>query len=349
MLRKSLAFFYAYQRFIRFPAFGLTAMLPLLGASTAGVQIPGRQLWGLLGVAFAFHQFGYVLNDVVDLPVDRQQPRRAAYPLVRGDVKPGQALLFSLLQIPIAFGINAAISEATLSVFVLAIAFISGALYDIWGKRLAWPPLTDFVQGIAWVGMVLYGTAVTNSPPTQQTWLLSGFMLIYIMLVNGGHASLRDLDSDLALNMRTTAIWLGAALRADGRIQVSRRLMTYMLLLQTVLTFLLIWPLLSRNLGGDGVTWVGVLTAVSTLQIICFWLTLRTLQHQQIDAMPAPVMAYVVLSLLSLIILYLPTLNTAVRVAILLTFLLPILIQEKFYNIVKWFWQKQRHKQPVQQ
>ncbi|NTU85807.1 MAG: hypothetical protein HGA45_41835, partial [Chloroflexales bacterium] len=78
-------------RFFRVSAFGATAVLPILGAASVDPGLAGRRAAELLGVAAAFHAFAYIDNDICDLEVDRTQPLRAAYPLVRGAVSPRAA------------------------------------------------------------------------------------------------------------------------------------------------------------------------------------------------------------------------------------------------------------------
>src|SRR5436189_1137040 len=92
-------------QFIRFSALGATLVLPLMGAASAGGRLRPASTMGLVVVASMFHAFAYVLNDVVDLPVDRSEPRRSRSPLVRGTVTRGRAGAFALVQVPAAFAV----------------------------------------------------------------------------------------------------------------------------------------------------------------------------------------------------------------------------------------------------
>jgi 4-hydroxybenzoate polyprenyltransferase len=83
-------------RLFRFSAFGATAVLPLLGAAAGGGRAGWAEVGGLLLVAACFHGFAYITNDLVDLAVDRRQPLRRDYPLVRGALRPWQALIIVL-------------------------------------------------------------------------------------------------------------------------------------------------------------------------------------------------------------------------------------------------------------
>jgi 4-hydroxybenzoate polyprenyltransferase len=64
-------------RFGRFAVLGFSLLLPLAGAATVASDVSMAQVAALLAVAFAFHMFGYVSNDVFDLPIDRTEPLRA--------------------------------------------------------------------------------------------------------------------------------------------------------------------------------------------------------------------------------------------------------------------------------
>src|SRR5256885_17240914 len=93
--------------FIRFSAVSFSIILPLLGAAMTSTQLTSHQIVGLISVAMAFHIFAYVLNDVIDLQVDRTESLRAHFPLIQGTIQPWQALAVALLQIPIALALTA--------------------------------------------------------------------------------------------------------------------------------------------------------------------------------------------------------------------------------------------------
>jgi hypothetical protein len=74
--------------------------LALLGAAfAAGSRQTAGQVGALLVVGAAFHIYSCVLNDVVDLDIDRSQVRRRSDPLVRGTVSPTAAHVFALIQL----------------------------------------------------------------------------------------------------------------------------------------------------------------------------------------------------------------------------------------------------------
>ncbi|MEI7772600.1 MAG: UbiA prenyltransferase family protein, partial [Chloroflexales bacterium] len=235
-------------RFFRFSAFGATAALPLLGAGSAAPQLGVRRVLGLLGVAAAFHAFAYVHNDVCDLEIDRTQPLRADYPLVRGDIAPQAALGIALACVPAAFLIDHWMQPGGSGHLHLAGAFVLMAAYNRWGKTCPFPPLTDLVQGAGWALLIAYGAAASGQPANGLTRALIAYELLLILMVNGVHGALRDLGNDRERGAHTTAIMLGAEETPAG-LRVGPGVVAYAGVLQLALLALQLWAAV-RELPG---------------------------------------------------------------------------------------------------
>src|SRR5687767_9468842 len=153
---------YLIKQFIHLRRFAFTVFLPLMGAATAIQQGTLTQILLIIVTAFQFHIFTYVLNDVIDLPVDRLMAKRAGHPLVRGDMTSKTALVIALVQIPLIL-VTVWYAEVSRQALVaLLMAIICMAIYDIWGKKVAFPPLTDLVQALSWGSLTLYGAWVVG-------------------------------------------------------------------------------------------------------------------------------------------------------------------------------------------
>lgn len=235
------------DRFTRVHYFGFTAMLTLLGASyytNALGRVDGpsnRVLLGLLLVAACFHVFAYVSNDVFDLDVDRQSPKRQRDPLVTGQISVATALAIALSAIPVSLLTTLLLvdfsSWQTLRCLgVLAAAYLLMTFYNWKGKRLRVPLFTDAIQGISWGLLALYGALVTGASndtslatALEKCWVLGAYGAGFIFLINGIHGGLRDLPTDLREKRRTTAILLGAQPdpAAPGRVKSSFRIMAF--------------------------------------------------------------------------------------------------------------------------
>lgn len=199
--------------FLRFEYLAVAVIFPLLGSATATTQLTGFQLLGILGGAFAFHIYVSLLNDIIDLPLDRTNPARAVYPLVSGRISLNTALMITLVQIPIAAAIIYWQSGSPAVYLAMALAFGMMTIYNIWGKRSPFPPAIDVIQGIGFSSLALYGAALTGGL-TPLSWLAFALGVIWMVIINllGG---LRDLHSDLAFGVNTTPIYFG--MRPLGR------------------------------------------------------------------------------------------------------------------------------------
>lgn len=318
-------------RFLHLALFGFSGMLPLLGAATVNPQLGWGGIWPLLLVALGFHAFAYVLNDVVDLPIDRTQPSRAAYPLVTGRISPQFAtLLAGLMVVSTAVYLHRLHPHQPTPVAWLLLAFLCLAIYDVWGKKTAVPPLTDLIQGLGWAALLLAGAAASGQP-NPLTWLTAAVVVVYIVLVNGINASLRDVANDVAHmaahGVVTTAVYLGTTPNPDGSLHVPTRLRVYALAGQAVLFGLTLGLV---GLWGGG--WWGMGTAVF-LNLLC----LTFVWQMTLPRSPAPqhrpiYMAHIILMLTLLLALALPHLGPPLRLALLLTFTLPLFLADPVLN-----------------
>lgn len=226
---------------------GTTFIVVLLGAASAQVPIGYGALVLMITSAVAYHVAVYAWNDVIDLPVDRTEPRRATSPLVRGEVsRPAVTLAASgfaavALALAAAAGLRAALWMAAALVLLLC--------YDIFGKRVRLTPLTDLVQGLGWAALAAYGAAAIGDP-TATTVRLGAYLTLLIVVVNGVHGAIRDLANDYGSGARTTAILLGAVPRADRGVLVPRRLVAYAVVLHIAMA----WTLVSGLSGAEAVT-----------------------------------------------------------------------------------------------
>lgn len=213
------------DRFTRIHYFGFTTLLMLLGASYFTNEPSNRTLLGLLIVAACFHVFAYVSNDVFDLDLDRKNPMRQKGPLVTGAISVPTALALALTAVPLSVLVTLLLADFKVGaslrcVGVLLAAYGLMTVYNWKGKRLRVPLLTDVAQGLSWGLLAIFGGMVgasTTMPDYSfgvvlgRCWLLGVYGALYIFLINGIHGGLRDLPTDLANGRRTTAILFGGS------------------------------------------------------------------------------------------------------------------------------------------
>ncbi len=334
MLRQILSDGY---HLLRLSAFGATAVLPLLGAAGSSAALGVRRVAGLLGVAGAFHAWAYLDNDLCDLEIDRSQPLRAHYPLVRGALRPGTARRLAFACVPLAFGLDALIGVPEFAHrrrMQLGAAFVLLAIYNRWGKTCPLPPLTDGLQALGWAALIDYGAAASGNSTSGLTHLLKLYEITLIMLVNGVHGALRDLANDQACGARTTAIWLGARVDVDGRLHLPLALVGYSLILQSLLVALPIHALWASMPGQRGAAQVVAASGVITTSGLALALLLLGAQGK---ARPSELgMLHLILILSTPVALVAPGMAPAPRTMLLLAHLLPLLSNGMTYAALRW-------------
>ena len=209
----------------RLSVVGVTLLIIALGICTGAVPAPAFDMvMEALGVGLLAHVFIYVLNNVIDLPIDRTDPRRQTTPLVSGRI--GADVAWALV---IAAGTSALLAAALVKseaapYFIAAMTLL--AVYDVFGKRLAVPFAMDVIQGLGWAALVLWGADLVGGP-TRATFALVVYVTVYIAFVNAVHGGLRDLENDRRHGARTTPILLGATRGPDGCVGVPPILIRY--------------------------------------------------------------------------------------------------------------------------
>jgi 4-hydroxybenzoate polyprenyltransferase len=322
--------------FVRFAAIGGSIVTALLGAGTTRPQLTAVYLLVLLVGAVAFHNYTYVLNDLVDLPIDRTEPRRAQFPLVRGIVQPGQARLFMFLQIPIPFAVTAVVEGNGSAYGALAAGFVLMTVYNVWGKSITLPILTDLAQGMAWACLALWAALAAGGAITPLTGVLFAFLLVYIPLINGVHGALRDLPNDAQHRVRSTAGLLGARLLGDG-IFIPRRLKQYARLLQLLLFVIIFWPLISNWFDYRPLAW-GMTLGIEI--IVAFWCWRWLNKAMEAAENRAQMLAYGALHLMAsfsaLAALFFGYMGGVLQGVIAVLFLGPLLTHAWTRNAIRW-------------
>lgn len=336
----------AVALFFRLSVFGATAVMALLGAASASPHLPGPAALELLAIATCYHLFAYLLNDVVDLPIDRHEARRAISPLVRGTVRPGLALAVALVQVPLGLAVAGLTPGGTRAVACLAVSFTLMAVYDVFGKRTPIPWLTDVAQGLGWATLLLCGAAV-RGPWRPLTWVLFAFVTVYIVMANGVHGALRDLENDSRQGARSVAIVMGARVDDAGRLTMPRSLAAYAWTLHAAVVALAFVPLAlgtpAMGSGARALT-VAALTAVAALAT-----------RFAVDAVGSadPATRRSAGTLHVVLIIALPTiavlgpLDPAFKALLATVFALPLTVLGWFPDALRWAWRKRGSPRPA--
>ena len=193
-------------RFCRLPLVGLTEAVIGVGAASTGSAISLGRVWILLLIGLLFHIGVFILNDVMDVEIDRTDSRRARAPVAAGTVSPAYAVAVAAASLTAGAAIlfTAENSVAPLACYGSATAGL--VVYDLHGKRFAVPPVTDMVQGIGWGSLVLMSAALIGQVDLASL-ILAVSTCLYMAILTGFSGSLRDLINDRYHGANTTPIF----------------------------------------------------------------------------------------------------------------------------------------------
>ncbi len=328
-----------FVRFLHLPIWGYTAVLPIFGAISVTEAQTRTQLLSLLAVATAFHNYAYVLNDLIDLPIDRTQSLRKHYPLVCGAISEKTAIIFVLLNLVTAYFIASFITRDLVAFACLTMAFVLMSIYNFWGKRFSVPPFTDFIQGMGWGMLILFGATAVSSVVMPMTISIVLFIVVYILLVNGVNGALRDLENDQRHKAKTTPIWFGVRTLANQKRYLPKMFQMYAMCLQILLILVGLFLITHnpdyqlRNAYLLETKILFVVMVIAALAVSAF--VLRS--PQDANKVFPWLMTSNICMLLMLFILLLPTTNVFTFGVVLFVFIAPLLLADW----VATFWQDQ--------
>jgi 4-hydroxybenzoate polyprenyltransferase len=191
---------------------GLTGVAPVLGALAMwneGTLTP-LKLVILFIIGGLAHSYGFVLNDVIDIKVDKLSKDLIARPLVRGSITRKRAVFFAVFCMIGSFLLSLVFfSELRSYIFlflILLLAYFFATVYDIASKK--YPGMDLFLAGAVFF-LILFGASTIGTPTTLAyiVALIGGLQVLFMNMING---AIKDIDHDKEGSANTIAIRLGA-------------------------------------------------------------------------------------------------------------------------------------------
>jgi 4-hydroxybenzoate polyprenyltransferase len=310
--------------FVRLSALGTTLAVVLLGAASVSPSLPWATAAVLVIVAVGFHVYFFVSNDVIDLPLDRLEPRRAVSPLVRGTIGRDAALAIALAAVPVTLAVAGSGPGGARAWWSLVVGLALMTAYNLLNKRTSVPWLLDVVQGMGWAAFFLYGAA-TRGPWGDLTWWLAAFWMGLMILANGVHGGLRDVANDARCGARTTAIAMGARADADGRVVLPGGVVAYAWALHVGLVAVVLGAWAFGDLGYSAVARGVTLVAILGLGAAGAWaLAAAANDGGDPEALRLAGTLHLLLLMAMPVAVLLPWLETGFRVVVVVGFLAPL-------------------------
>lgn len=245
---------------------GLTGVAPILGAVSMWGEAPTSlfKLFILFSIGCFSHIYGFVLNDVMDVKIDKLSKELTARPLVSGTITRKKAAYFAIFCMIFSLILTVFFYEELMSyiflISILIFAYILATIYDIQSKKY---PGMDFFVASAVFFLILFG-ASTVGTPTSLAWIVAFIGSIQVLFMNMINGAIKDIDHDEKGLANILAIKLGA--KSHGKaitLPKSFKIVGYFI--ELIRSFLIFIPFLFLNFSYK--IWQIVLLIILTILI----------------------------------------------------------------------------------
>jgi len=160
------------------------------------------------------HVYGFVINDLIDIKVDKLSNELFARPLVSGSISRKKAAIFAITCMIISFILSLyffiELISYVLLASILAIAYILATIYNFSSKK--YPGMDVFVAGAVFF-LILFGAATVSINQLFSNpliWIVAFIGALQVLFMNMINGAIKDIDHDEKGLANTIAIKLGA-------------------------------------------------------------------------------------------------------------------------------------------
>jgi 4-hydroxybenzoate polyprenyltransferase len=210
----------------------LTAIVPVWGYwSVLGGIGDWWVVFQLLGVGASAHIFGFGLNDIVDLSIDKQTAYRNDSPLVKGTLSLTTAWTIVLLQIPLMFflyHLNGGGEKKILGDGLLLISILLSMVYNFFSKRgklKRWLAEVSLALSIGF--LCLAGSYLFRFSIAAPAIIYAISFSLVLLSINSLGSGLKDLKTDLEAGGQSFVIENGARMIGADQIFISKKLKVF--------------------------------------------------------------------------------------------------------------------------
>lgn len=213
---------------------GFEGLIFVLGPLLAGWRGSAAQFTTLWSLAVLVDGFIFALNDVIDLPHDRQNPARSRSPLVDGRVSVRTALALAV-SLPLAATAIVMASDWPIEAEVSFVSMlVLGAIVDLYQKVTDHPMIMDLLYATAMALPLPVCTRALFPRIPMIVWCATLAAFLLALQLNSVAGNLKDLQSDQRTGFRTVAVSLGASISSGGTLVAGARYRRYCWILQAM-------------------------------------------------------------------------------------------------------------------
>ena len=225
-----------YLSLLRIQTGAATAFTPLVGGLIMG-QRDVLHLAVLFIIGLFYHIFGFVLNEYVDVEVDKKSVDLKRKPLVSGSINKNQALFIVVISILCSYALIVFFYRSIYPISFFSLALLLGGLYDLYGKRIAG---MDFVLAGGFFFICLVGASTISTDFNVLVYLICLIYFFQILFNNAVEGGLKDVDYDGIGSAKTLAQFMGVNVNL-GVLQITKSFAGFAYVLRVVFLGLLVF------------------------------------------------------------------------------------------------------------
>ncbi len=267
----------AYATLFRIPGLGGLAIPPVIAALTVGIfdfyQLAMLFLIGVFSVIY-----GFILNDYVDMNVDRLSKELKDRPLVSGKIQPSaviwicfSCIILTFLCFFILFYNKTITHFRFFSVLCIIIAWFFGSVYNQYGKKIVG---SDFFVALS-VAFVFLCGAYAYGFPNLYTWIIFVLTFNHLLHMNAVEGGIKDADHDYIMGVKNIASKMGVKV-IEKKLIIPASFKAFSLGIRLFSIFLLFLPFVFFD--EQYAIWQIVILAIASLGVLSFTIMLLSLK-----------------------------------------------------------------------
>ena len=272
----------AYARLLRIPGIGGLAIPTVIGAITAGVyDFYSLFIIFIIGAFCAL--YGFILNDYMDVEVDKLVKELHGKPLVSGEISRKTALIICFLLLIFTYLLiyilwyGKPIDNLKIGALIcISLATLLGSIYDIYGKKIAG---SDFLVATSIALIFLFG-ALSFGKPNIITWIIFILTFNNSLHMNAVEGGIKDADHDYKQNVKNIALSIGVKVK-EKNIFIPLSFKAFGMGIRLFSSFLLFAPFIFY--AYDYLIWQLIILAIGILGVLYFSVKLLSIQSFERD------------------------------------------------------------------
>jgi len=188
-----------YMKLMRIPGAAGIALVPVFGAISVN-NFSFSLLFPLFIIGILSNICGFVLNDYIDIDLDKLSKNPSRRLLVKGTISKRNALIIFIFCFILAYSMIFVFfyrNQITffLGLFCAILAEVLALVYNLYGKQIIG---SDFLLALAESLSFLFGAfmVLTNGNPGFLTWILFILVFNHVLYMNVVDGGLKDADHD---------------------------------------------------------------------------------------------------------------------------------------------------------